>query len=98
LKVKYILVHKKLDTTGRHAHYQAFRNEEYTVGRPTTREEEDQLIQDGFQFVRMTKNIENQSIGRGNEKAYRQRKNHYVAKINIQNRCSTQSTLFSLLV
>ena len=52
LKVKYILGHKKLDTTGRYAHYQAFRNEEYTVRRPLTREEEDQLIQDGFQFVR----------------------------------------------
>ena len=52
LKVKYILGHKRLDTTGRYAHYQAFRNEEYTVRRPITREEEDQLIQDGFQFVR----------------------------------------------
>ena len=52
LKVKYILGHKRLDTTGRYAHYQAFRNEEYTVRRPLTREEEDQLIQDGFQFVR----------------------------------------------
>ena len=52
MKVKYILGHKRLDTTGRYAHYQAFRNEEYTVRRPLTREEEDQLIQDGFQFVR----------------------------------------------
>ena len=52
LKVKYILGHKHLDTTARYAHYQAFRNEEYTVRRPLTREEEDQLIQDGFQFVR----------------------------------------------
>ena len=52
LKVKYLLGHKRLDTTGRYAHYQAFRNEEYTVRRPTTREEEDQLIQDGFQFIR----------------------------------------------
>ena len=52
LKVKYILGHKRLDTTARYAHYQAFRNEEYTVRRPQTREEEDQLIQDGFQYVR----------------------------------------------
>ena len=44
LKVKYILGHKHLDTTARYAHYQAFRNEEYTVRRPLTREEEDQLI------------------------------------------------------
>ena len=29
LKVKYILGHKRLDTTSRYAHYQAFRNEEY---------------------------------------------------------------------
>jgi len=52
LKVKYLLGHKKLDTTGRYAHYQAFRNEEYTVRRPTTRTEEDQLIENGFQFIR----------------------------------------------
>ena len=52
LKVKYILGHKRLDTTARYAHYQAFRNEEYTVRRPQTREEEDQLIQDCFQYVR----------------------------------------------
>jgi len=52
LKVKYLLGHKRLDTTGRYAHYQAFRNEEYTVRRPTTRTEEDQLIENGFQFIR----------------------------------------------
>jgi len=66
LKVKYILGHKRLDTTGRYAHYQAFRNEEYTVRRPLTREEEDQLIQDGFQYVRFDE--------KHNEPVYRKRK------------------------
>ncbi|TET28918.1 MAG: hypothetical protein E3J73_00085 [Candidatus Bathyarchaeum sp.] len=39
LKVKYLLGHKRLDTTGRYAHYQAFRNEYYIVKRPQTKKE-----------------------------------------------------------
>jgi integrase len=66
LKVKYLLGHKRLDTTGRYAHYQAFRNEEYMVKRPQTRVEEDQLIEDGFQFVRYDE--------KHNEAVYRKRK------------------------
>jgi len=66
LKVKYLLGHKRLDTTGRYAHYQAFRNEEYMVKRPQTRVEENQLIEDGFQFVRYDEKHE--------EVVYRKRK------------------------
>ncbi len=66
LKVKYLLGHKRLDTTGRYAHYQAFRNEEYVVKRVNMRKEEDQLIEDGFQFVRYDQKHE--------EAVYRKRK------------------------
>ncbi len=52
LKVKYLLGHKRLDTTGRYVHYQAFRNEEYIVKRPQTKKEEYQLIKTGFEYVR----------------------------------------------
>ena len=66
LRVKYVLGHKRLDTTGRYAHYQAFRSEEYIVKRPRTKDEEDQLIQDGFTFVRFDE--------RYDEAIYRKRK------------------------
>lgn len=66
LRVKYVLGHKRLDTTSRYAHYQAFRNEEYIVKRPQTKEEEDQLIQQGFQYVRYDQKY--------NEAVYRKRK------------------------
>ena len=66
LKVKYVLGHKKLDTIGRYAHYQAFRSEEYTVRRPQTRTEDDQLIENGFQFIRYDQ--------KHKEKVYRKRK------------------------
>ncbi len=52
LKVKYLMGHKRLDTTGRYTHYQAFRNEEYIVKRPQTKKEEDQLIETGFEYVK----------------------------------------------
>jgi len=44
--------HKRLDTTGKYAHYQAFKDEEYIVKRPQTKQEEDQLILEGYDFVR----------------------------------------------
>ncbi len=59
LKVKYLLGHKRLDTTGRYAHYQAFKKEEYKTVRvtvETTREEEDQLNNTGYKFVRYDEN------------------------------------------
>jgi len=52
LKVKYLLGHKRLDTTGRYAHYQAFKKEEYITKRAKTREEEDQLLNEGYKFIR----------------------------------------------
>ena len=52
LRVKYLLGHKRLDTTGRYAHYQAFKKEEYITKRSTTREEEDNLLDTGFKFIR----------------------------------------------
>jgi hypothetical protein len=51
LKVKYLLGHKRLDTTGRYTHYQAFKKEEYITKRAKTREE-DQLLNDGYKFIR----------------------------------------------
>ena len=52
LKVKYLLGHKRLDTTGRYAHYQAFKKAEYITKRAKTREEEDQLLNEGYKFIR----------------------------------------------
>ncbi len=66
LKVKYLLGHKRLDTTGKYAHYQAFKDEEYIVKRPQTKQEEDQLILEGYDFVRY--DVKN------NEPIYKKRK------------------------
>ena len=53
LRVKYLLGHRKLDTTSRYAHYQAFKKGEYMVKRPQTKAEEDQLILEEWEFVRL---------------------------------------------
>ena len=52
LRVKYLLGHRKLDTTSRYAHYQAIKKGEYMVKRPQTKEEEDQLILEEWELVR----------------------------------------------
>ena len=52
LRVKYLLGHRKLDTTSRYAHYQAFKKGEYMVKRPQNKEEEDQLILEEWELVR----------------------------------------------
>lgn len=49
--VKALLGHKSIVNTDRYQHG-SFSNEEYTCKRPTTSQEEDQLINAGFQFVR----------------------------------------------
>jgi integrase len=51
LRVKYILGHKRLETTGKYAHYQAFRSEEYTCKAVETKEEAIKLIESGFEYV-----------------------------------------------
>ena len=52
LRVKYLLGHRRLDTTGRYVHYQAFKKGEYMVKRPQTKDEEDQLILEEWELVR----------------------------------------------
>ena len=54
LRVKYILGHKRLDTTARYAHYQTFRSEEYACKTATNANEATQLIENGFQYVTTT--------------------------------------------
>lgn len=66
LHVKYILGHKRLDTTQRYVHYQGFQDDEYHVKRATTAEEEDELIEAGFELVRYDE--------RRGEAIYRKRK------------------------
>jgi len=51
LRVKYILGHKRLDTTGKYAHYQPFRNEEYTCKAANNVTEATQLIENGFEYI-----------------------------------------------
>ena len=51
LRVKYLLGHRKLDTTGRYAHYQGFKKGEYMVKRSQTKEK-DQLIIEEWEKVR----------------------------------------------
>ena len=53
LRVKYLLGHRKLDTTSRYAHYQAFKKGEYMVKRPQSKAEEDQLILEEWELVRL---------------------------------------------
>jgi len=51
LRVKYILGHKRLDTTGKYAHYQPFRTDEYTCKTATNITEVEQLIENGFEYI-----------------------------------------------
>jgi hypothetical protein len=55
--VKYLLGHRKLDTTSRYAHYQAFKKGEYMVKHPQTKEEEDWLILEEWELVRTDNNL-----------------------------------------
>jgi len=50
LHVKYILGHKRLDTTSRYAHYQAFHTDEYTCKIATNETEAINLIENGFRY------------------------------------------------
>jgi integrase len=54
LRVKYVLGHKRLDTTSKYAHYQAFRSEEYTCKATANNDEASQLIENGFEYVLTT--------------------------------------------
>ena len=54
LRVKYILGHKRLDTTSRYAHYQPFKSEEYACKTATNAKEATNLIENGFQYVTTT--------------------------------------------
>jgi integrase len=51
MRVKYVLGHKRLDTTDKYTHYQEFRNEEYTVRTARNIEEALKLIESGFKYV-----------------------------------------------
>ena len=56
LHVKYILGHKRLDTTGRYAHYQALQEEEYTtrtiqLETPNTQKEITELLDAGYNYI-----------------------------------------------
>ncbi|MBN1784990.1 MAG: tyrosine-type recombinase/integrase [Candidatus Bathyarchaeota archaeon] len=51
LHVKYILGHKRLDTTQRYAHYQPFQKEKYHCKVAKTQEEITDLIENGFEYV-----------------------------------------------
>ena len=51
LLVKYLLGHKRLDTTGRYAHYQAFKNKEYVSKVALNPNEACALIDAGWDFV-----------------------------------------------
>lgn len=52
LRVKQILGHKALESTEVYTHLINFATEDYTVRRPGTSNEEDQLIEAGFEYVR----------------------------------------------
>ena len=54
LRVKYILGHKRLDTTGKYAHYQTFRSEEYTCRTASNDTEASQFIEAGLEYVATT--------------------------------------------
>lgn len=49
--VKQLLGHKSIINTDRYQHG-TFSNDEYLTKRPTTAKEEDNLIENGFEFVR----------------------------------------------
>jgi len=56
LRVKYILGHKRLDTTIRYTHYQPFRKDEYACKTATNEEEATALIENGFEYILTTPN------------------------------------------
>jgi len=56
MHVKYIMGHKRLDTTARYIHYTNFQEEEYHCKVATTIEEIKNLVENGFQFVQKVDN------------------------------------------
>ena len=56
LHVKYILGHKQLENTEIYTHLVEFESNEYHVAHAKTIEEEDKLVESGFQFIRYDQN------------------------------------------
>ena len=52
LRVKQLLGHKRLENTEVYTHLIDFAADDYTVRRPKTSREEDELIEAGFEYVR----------------------------------------------
>jgi integrase len=52
LRVKQLLGHKRLENTEIYTHLIDFATDDYTVRRPKTSKEEDELIEAGFEYVR----------------------------------------------
>jgi integrase len=55
LRVQRLLGHKRLENTEIYTHLTEFKPEEYTIRRPRTSKEEDELLEAGFQYVRYDK-------------------------------------------
>jgi integrase len=66
MHVKYVLGHNHSSSTDRYTHYIPFEEDEFIVKRPQSREEEDNLILNGFEFIRFDE--------RYNEPVYKKRK------------------------
>ena len=56
LHVKYMLGHKRLENTEIYTHLIEFENNDYHVAHAKTIEEEDKLIESGFEFIRHDQN------------------------------------------
>jgi hypothetical protein len=56
LHVKYILGHKRLENTEIYTHLIEFESNEYHVAHAKTIEEEDKLVESGFEFIRHDQN------------------------------------------